>query len=93
MLRLDERGGWQKQERQDYAMAETGDGGGLRLRAGRKKLPLRWKVCRKSSSGISRAFIWEWGGGEVGEGSQKVPASSYEINKSRGCKVQHSNYS
>ena len=34
-----------------------------------------------------------WGLGEMGEGSQKVYTSSYKINKSWGCNIQHDNYS
>ena len=29
----------------------------------------------------------------MGEGGQKVQTSSYEINKSQGCNVQHGDYS
>ena len=34
-----------------------------------------------------------WGVSKMGEGSQKVQASSYKINKSWGCNVQHGDYS
>ena len=34
-----------------------------------------------------------WGVGEMGEGGQKVQTSSYKINKSWGCNVQHVDYS
>lgn len=33
------------------------------------------------------------GGGAMGEGSQKVPTSSYKIDKFWGCNVQHGDYS
>ena len=32
------------------------------------------------------------GSTEMGEGSQKAQTSSYKINKSWGCNVQHGNY-
>lgn len=34
-----------------------------------------------------------WEVGEMGEGGQKVQNCSYKINKSRGCYVQHDDYS
>ena len=34
---------------------------------------------------------WEAGAG-LNEGSQKVQTSSYKINKSQGCNVQHDKY-
>ena len=36
---------------------------------------------------------WRVGGGEMGEGSQNSQTSSYKINKSGGCNVQHGDYS
>ena len=33
------------------------------------------------------------GVGEIGEGGQKAPTSSYKINKSWGCNPQHGDYS
>ena len=36
---------------------------------------------------------WGLGVGEMGEGGQKVQASSYKINKSWGCNVPHGDYS
>ena len=33
---------------------------------------------------------WEM---EIGNGGQKIQTSSYKANKSRGCNVQHGNYS
>ena len=54
----------------------------------------------KASSQIQRTDQWlpEVGGemsegSEMGEANQKVQASSYKINKSWECKVQHGNYS
>ena len=36
----------------------------------------------------------EWGGvGEIDEGGQKVHTSSYKRNESRGCNIQHGDYS
>ena len=34
-----------------------------------------------------------WGMGKMGEGVQKVQTSSYKINESWGCNVQHGDYS
>ena len=42
-----------------------------------------WWLPEAESSGV----------GKMGEKSQKVKISSYEINKSWGCKVQHGDYS
>ena len=43
-----------------------------------------------------REQIGGWGGvavvGKMGEGGQKVQTSSYKINKSWGCNVQHGDY-
>ena len=33
------------------------------------------------------------GGGQMGEGTQKIQTSSYKINKSWGCNVEHGDYS
>ena len=35
---------------------------------------------------------WECGERELEEGSQKVPTSSYKINKYQGCYLQHDKY-
>ena len=40
---------------------------------------------------VARGRGWEVG--KVDEGGQKVQTSSYKINKSRGCNVQHGDYS
>lgn len=34
-----------------------------------------------------------WGKGKTGEGDDKVYTSSYKINESQGCNVQHMEYS
>ena len=36
---------------------------------------------------------WGFGGSEMGESSQTEQTSSYKINKSWGCNVQHGDYS
>ena len=52
---------------------------------------------RKPSSYIQNTDRWlpeaRWGVAEMGEGSQKVQTSSYKINKSWECNVQHGNSS
>ena len=48
------------------------------------------------SSYIYRFMVPEVGNGRVGkmgEGGQKVQTSSYNMNKSWGCNIQHGNYS
>ena len=52
-------------------------------------------IMKKAYSQVQR--ISEWlpeveKGGQMSEGSQKFP-SNYKINKSQGCKIQHSDYS
>ena len=50
---------------------------------------------KKKKPVIDRTDWWlpETGRDEMGEGSQKVQNSNYKISKSRGCNVQHGDYS
>ena len=54
-----------------------------------------WKLKKKKKPVIDRTDWWlpETGRDEMGEGSQKVQNSNYKISKSRGCNVQHGDYS
>ena len=51
----------------------------------------RAHIHREQMDGYQK-LGWGWVG-EMGEVGQKVQASSYKINKSGGCNVQHGNYS
>ena len=62
------------------------------------ELTFMWNLKNKTlSSYIKNRLVVArgkgWGVGEMGEGGQKVQTSSYKINKSWGCNVQHVDYS
>lgn len=51
-----------------------------------KLIDLIWLGLRRRDWGLPEAR--RWGGGEMGEGSQKVHVSGYKINRFWGCNVQ-----
>ena len=48
----------------------------------------------KIGSKIQRINRWSWvvGGSKIGEQDEEVQISSYKINKSWGCHIQHKEY-